>query len=68
MREIDLLLLEDDMMMRRYVETDRRATVLQVMCMTLVFTAWLAMFVHALNQKDVASIASLPVSTVPLAP
>jgi hypothetical protein len=67
MRDIDLLLLEDDMM-RRYVETDRRARVVQTMCMLLVLTACLGMFVHALSQRDVASIASLPVNTAPLAP
>ena len=41
------------------------------MCMLLMLTASLGMFVHALSQKDVASvasIASLPFITVPLAP
>jgi hypothetical protein len=68
MREIDLILVEDDMMMRRYAETDRRARALQTMCMLLMLTALLGMFVHALSQRDVASIASLPLSTVSLGP
>ena len=67
MLEIDLLLLEDAMM-RRNFETDSRAKALQTLCMLFVLTGLLGIFTHAVTQRDVASIAFLPSTTVPPAP
>jgi len=67
MREIDLLLLEDDMT-RRDVEIDTRSRVAQTVAMLLVGTFFLGIFVHSLIQKDAGLVASVPSIGVPLAP
>jgi len=67
MREIDLLLLEDDMT-RRDVEIDTRSRVAQTVALVLVGTFFLGILVHSLTQRDAGLVASLPSIGVPLAP
>ena len=67
MREIDLLLLEDDMT-RRDVEIDTRSRVAQTVALLLVATFFLGIFVHSLTRGDAGQVASLPSIGVPLAP
>ena len=67
MREIDLLLLEDDMT-RRDVEIDTRSRVAQTVALLLVATFFLGILVHSLTQGDAGLVASLPSIGVPLAP
>jgi len=67
MREIDLLLLEDDMT-RRDVEIDTRSRVAQTVALLLVATFFLGIFVHSLTRGDAGLVASLPSIGVPLAP
>jgi len=67
MREIDLLLLEDDMT-RRDVEIDTRSRVAQTVALLLVATFFLGILVHSLTRGDAGLVASLPSIGVPLAP